>query len=86
MNVDINETWNDQQIGTFNYGIAFLGKRGGNGNNAALVHGHIHLMEAAVALALIAQPPDVHVRHGQTARHGKALPLAQARPFSKTPV
>ena len=49
MNVDINETWNDQQIGTFNYGIAFLGKRGGNGNNAALVHGHVHLAEAAAA-------------------------------------
>lgn len=47
MNVNIDETWNDQQIGTFNYGKAFLGKRGGNGNNAALVHSHIHLAEAA---------------------------------------
>ena len=42
-----------------------------------------HLMEASVALALIAQPPDVHVRHGQASRHGKALPLAQGAPVFK---
>ena len=48
MNVDIDETWNNHEIGTFNYGKAFLGEGGGNGNNTALVHGHIHLMETAV--------------------------------------
>ena len=42
-----------------------------------------HLMEAAVALALIAQPPDVHVSHSEASRHGKALALAQGAPVFK---
>ena len=46
MDVNIDETWNDHTIGTFNYGKAFLGKGGGNGNNAALVNGHIHLAKS----------------------------------------
>ena len=49
--------------------------------NAARKTGH--LMEAAVALALIAQPSDIHIRHGQASRHGKALALAQRAPVLK---
>jgi hypothetical protein len=49
MRVDIYETWNDQFVWNFNDGKALPGKRGRNGNNAALVNGHIQRLKSAIA-------------------------------------
>ena len=47
MNMDINETWNNQMVVQFNDGKAFLGKGGGNGNKTALVNRNIQVLNGS---------------------------------------
>ena len=46
MDMNINETWNDQLILQFNDGSTLLGNGGRNGNNAALVYENIGIYES----------------------------------------
>ena len=61
MNMNINETWNDQTVMQFNDGKAFLGKGGGNGNNTALVNGEVHILKASVQKNGSAGQQQIHV-------------------------
>jgi hypothetical protein len=49
MNVNINETWNDETMMQFNDGSALSGKTGGNGNNTPFGNGNFQRLEAPAA-------------------------------------
>ena len=48
MDMDINETWNNQLLMQFNDRKTFPGKGGGDRNNTAFGHSNIHRLECTV--------------------------------------
>jgi hypothetical protein len=49
MDMNINETWNDQAVIQFNNPCTALGKGGANGNNAAFGNGNVQGLKASPA-------------------------------------
>ena len=60
MHMHIGETWNKKTIMQFNHTKAIPRKRGGNGNNTALVNGNIQTLKAAVPKHAAASQQILH--------------------------
>jgi hypothetical protein len=58
MNVDIDETWNDQTIMQLDHGNVFLG----NGNNTTLVNGKVTIYKVPIQKNGSASQQQTHIR------------------------